>query len=358
MPDINNASEKAHLFLVSTPLHLMVSLAIIDKLAISSPHLVFIDQVQGKTNPYIEVLQKWPESPFVSISVFYRPVRSALKKLRERRKTFAELSDLVVKLKPGHIYTGNDRRIEFQLCMHEATRVGINPRGYYMDEGTFTYVGRKASSSFSDKYIDNTIKKLFYGGWWKHPETVGSSEWISAVYVSMPEHIHPLLKQKRVIQLTLADWKSNALRDFCERLIDSIGRPERLEEFEVIITLPHESIMHANHAYKKRIEQLVSELYGNNIKLAVKYHPRDTHADMLGISNYAGVDLINSALPFEALLPLFKNEAKVIGDFSTTLITTRLLRPDITVEAIDHGASDQSAQFIDLYKAIGIKIVQ
>ncbi len=85
----NNTSSKPdgnHLFMVSTPLHLIVSIAIIDTQSIKNPHLIFIDQVQGKANPYLSVLQKWNGSPFKSINVFYRPVKKSFIKLADRKK--------------------------------------------------------------------------------------------------------------------------------------------------------------------------------------------------------------------------------------------------------------------------------
>lgn len=346
------------LFLVSTPLHLLVSIAIADTLGIDNAHLVFIDQVQGRKNPYLETLEHWPQSPFKSLAVFYRPQRKLLSKLRSRKETFAGLAAIVERLQPAHIYTGNDRRVEFQYCMHRAQQLGCKPAGYYMDEGTFTYVGRKASSLFADKVLDNFVKKLAYGLWWHHPETVGASDWIDTVYVSFPDIIHPLLKNKNVRQLTLAFWQSTRLIDFCQSLVSHIGKPENLALFDLLITLPHESIINANPHYKGQIKAVIEKQIGQGLKVGVKYHPRDTNADLLALGDIAGVEILSRELPFEALLPMIKAGATVLGDFSTTLISTRLLRPDLHAKAIDHGSNKNSAEFIELYKKMGIEIVK
>jgi hypothetical protein len=346
-----------HLFLVSTPLHLMVSIAIVDRLAIANAHLVFIDQVEGRPNPYLDLLQAWPSSPFRSVVAFYRPERSWLKKLQSRRETFRRLAALVQALQPHHIYTGNDRRVEFQLCMHKAEAAGLTPSGYYMDEGTFTYVGRKASHSWSDRFVDSPFKKLFYGSWWKHPATVGASGWISTVFASFPESIHPLLQQKKIIHLSLEFWRSQQLRNFCEQLVERIGRPPRLGEFDLIVTLPHESIIQSDAGYGRMIRQQVVDRVGQGCVVAVKYHPRDSHPDLLQLGELAGVERINPLLPFEALLPMLKTGATVLGDFSTTLITSRLLRPDLVVEALDHGGGQGKEEFRPLYAKLGIRII-
>ncbi len=346
------------LFLVSTPLHLMVAIAITDTLKLENAHLVFIDQVAGRKNPYLDTLKSWATNPFKSVAVFYRPNRKIFSKLKSRRETFSALSAIVEHLKPIAIYTGNDRRVEFQYCMHKAKKMECKTTGYYMDEGTFTYVGRKASNHFTDKVLDNWVKKLAYGIWWKHPATVGASEWIDTVYVSFPEIIHPLLKTKKIQHLTLQFWQSRQLIRFCELLVSFIGKPDNLAEYDLLITLPHESIINANVHYKKQIKLIIETAIAEGSKVGVKYHPRDTNPDLLNLQDIPGVEILSRELPFEALLPMIKMGAKVLGDFSTTLISTRLLRPDITAQAIDHGSNKNTIEFIELYKKMGIEIVK
>ncbi|MCH2175276.1 MAG: hypothetical protein MK193_06055, partial [Lentisphaeria bacterium] len=156
------------IFFVSTPLHLIVSLAIVDTEKVDHAHLVFIDQVSDTDNPYMTTIESWDENPFESVQCFYRPKKD-MGKYKARKQLFANIEKLVIGIKPSHIYCGNDRRVEFQCAMNTAQYYDSNVQGYYMDEGTFTYTGRAASSSFSDRVIDNSIKKLAYGSWWKHP---------------------------------------------------------------------------------------------------------------------------------------------------------------------------------------------
>lgn len=335
----------------------MVSIAIVDTLGIKTPHLVFIDQVHGKKNPYLEILNSWDSCPFESISLFYRPVKQSVSKYKSRREAFKALERLVQQLKPKHLFTGNDRRVEFQYCMHVAKDRGCNPIGYYMDEGMFTYIGRKASKKFKEKVLDNCIKKLAYGSWWKHPATVGASGWVQTVYVSYPDIIHPLLKTKHIEHLTLKYWQSTLLIHFCDLLVNTIGRPANLANYDLLITLPHESIINANNSYKEQIKKNITLHAKAGAFIGIKYHPRDNNKDLLQLGELEAVELISRELPFEALLPMVKPGAKIIGDFSTTLISTRLLRPDLIAEAINHGEKKETAEFIELYKNIGITIV-
>lgn len=349
-------NKESHLFLVSTPLHLLVSLAIIAEEKLKDVHLVFIDQVRGNTNYYFEVLQRWPTNPFDSMRIFYRPEKNPLKKLCSRKKTFVDLVKVVRGVRPSHIYVGNDRRIEFQWCMHQCSLLGCRPVGYYLDEGTFTYVGRKASFSFSDRIIDNAIKSLFYGRWWKHPATVGASDWVDVVYASYPDIVHDLLKTKEVRGLTLNYWQSLLLLEYCSALLDRIEPSMMLGGYDVVVTLPHESVIANNNHYKVDMHNKLAEFLEAGCQVAVKYHPRDVQLDALSVAQLAGVTLLPAAVPFEAMLPMLKRNSLVVGDFSTALITTRILRPDISVLAIDHGQGSNRDDFVRLYGLIGIEI--
>ncbi len=344
-----------HLFLVSTPLHLLVSLAIISKENLKHTHLIFIDQVSGKANVYLDTLKSWPDQPFGSTDVFFRPPRKLISKLKARKQTFSELEKIVGQIKPSHIYVGNDRRIEFQYAMHLMQQSGKAAQGIYLDEGTFTYVGRKASSSVADRYIDNLAKKLSYGLWWKHPETVGASAWVDKIYVSYPLLVHPALKQKPFTQLDLSYWQAPLLTQFCHLLLSGMSEGIDFASFDVLLTLPHESIIQSDPKYKTTIEFKVSSLLREDLTVAVKYHPRDGCPDALGLEQL-GVTILPASIPFEAMLPTLKSKAMVVGDFSSTLISTRLLRPDLDAVAIDKQDNPLRESFLPLYQSMGIKV--
>jgi len=344
--------------MVSTPLHLLVSLAIIGEEGLDNPHLIFIDQVEGRDNPYLSLLAKWPENPFKTQHVFYRPEKKLSSKRKTRKATFDDLAGLMRAIAPEHIYVGNDRRIEFQWCMHCMQVQGSAAKGYYLDEGTFTYVGRKASDSFSDRVIDNALKKISYGLWWKHPPTVGGSEWIHTVYASFPDLVHEKLKHKTLKTLSLAYWQTPLLLNFCSALLAELAAQLSFSDLDVVVTLPHESIIAQNPAYKSALVQLLESESEKGLSIGVKYHPRDAAKDALGVAKLSGVRLLPAAIPFEAMLTVLKADTKVLGDFSSTLISARLLRPDLPVQAVVANSNNVSTAFLNLYQQLNIQVTQ
>lgn len=346
--------KQAHFFLVTTPLHLIVSLAIVSVQKIENAHLIFSSQSSEVGNPYYTLLKSWKENPFKSVKIFYRPTR-IFKKYKTRKVTFRSLECMIEKYRPSHIYVGNDRNIDFQYCMLLSAPGTI---GYYMDEGLNTYVGSEPMSlSFYGKYINRYIRRMLYGFWWEKPDTIGSSKWISVVYASHPELIHPLLKIKEVKSLSLAYWKSSGLIQFSKALVNDIAKGFDVSSFDVIITLPSHSILLANPRYQAIIKQQIDWYLRSHKIVAVKYHPRLGEKDILNIGALQGATLLPNQLPFEAILPMLKAGVIVVSDISTTLITTRLLRPDANARAIDHGTNQINNKIYSLYQSLGIKVL-
>lgn len=345
------------IYLVSTPLHFLIASSIAlrqrDK---QNAHLVFIDQPNLKSHPYLECESRWPDSPFLSRHIFPGRQQRGIDKLRARKEVFRQLARLAEELTPDEIYVGNDRRIEFQYLMHVAT--SYKPvSGVYMDEGTFTYVGRQDSGSFSDRVIDNALKKLAYGLWWKNPPTVGGSSWISEAYVAFPDLVHPLLRSKRLHALSGDTFMAEEFRRLAQIIVEYFKiDAEKLAGLDVLLTLPHESVMAKVPGYAEQIQNLVAALSARGMSIGVKYHPRNHDPDSLQLGARAGVWLIPDGAAYETFLPLL-GKCLIVGDMSSTLLTTRWLRPDLRVVAVKNTGSSYFEQFQTLFQGLEIPVL-
>jgi len=356
-------NEGAHsLFMVSTPLNLFIAIAVaLDNKNRNentrSTHryvLCFIDQPNRSTRVYIDAIKGWPESPFDAVHVFPMRANTPYKKLCHRRRSFRMVKDVVDDLQPDNIFVGNDRRVEFQYAMHYSQSAGYAPRGAYLDDGTFTYVGRK-TKGLRDAFIDKFMKKLFYGSWWVQPETVGSSSWIDDAYVAFPDLVCDSLKQKLLHKLN-ADWfESPQVRSLSNALLKAFNVDgDQLRQLDIVITLPHASLVDDASGYAGIMKRLVDGLVSQGKRVGVKYHPRQSGDDPLGLAGKSAVVLLPAVLAFEVLLPGL-GDAVIIGDVSTTLLSSRWLRPSLRVIAVAGG--DKQDPFIALFRQLDIEMV-
>ena len=346
------------LFMASTPLHILNSVAIASRTPDSRSCLWLIDQPKVEGNPYFDLIRNWPDSPFSEVRISRGHIKGTKAKLANRKQIFAEISQWIEHYEPAQLLTGNDRRIEFQYAMHCATERRDNVQGIYMDEGTFTYVGREASSSFSDRIVDNWLKKLTYGFWWKNPATIGASDWITDAYAAFPELVHPLLARKKIHALQPAHRDNQTVRSFCSLLMEHFGADlQTISELGAVLTLPHESIISKLDGYRDAMGSVVTELLSDGKKIGVKYHPRNTDPDILQAEGRDSAYVIPHRIPFEAILPLLPPAATIIGDLSSTLINGRWLRPDAQIISIKNPEATLAKEFELFFSEIGVTSV-
>lgn len=343
------------LYLASTPLHILNAIAIASQREQSHAHLILIDQPDVEGNPYFQLLNSWENSPFQSVDIYQGRIKGLKAKLANRKAVFEKLDSVVKAIQPEKIYTGNDRRIEFQYAMHAQLKYNNKAAiGVYMDEGTFTYVGRKDSVSISDKYIDNGLKKLTYGFWWKNPITIGGSDWIQEVYAAFPEHVHALLKGKSLKPLQPFYQDNQTVRDFCERIFRFFGEDvKKVSDLTAIFTLPHESIIERIPGYQESVEAVIEQLLSKQVKVGIKYHPRNTNPDILNAKGRPGITLLSHKVPFEAILPNL-GRCTIIGDVSSTLINSKFLKPDCDAVSIANADAPLYNEFVEFFDVIGV----
>lgn len=341
-------------YFASTILHLYAAASIAAERQNETAHLIFIDQPEDKEFPLYSITKQWQSSPFKTVKLLPGRFKGIVNKLKKRKMLFHDLEKIITNLKPKNIFVGNDRRIEFQFSMHITESIGLNTQGHYMDEGTFTYVGRKASSSFSDAIVDNWLKKMSYGLWWKNPLTVGESAWIKTIHVAFPDLIDQRLKNKIIEPLNHNAFTSSAMMELSTNILDFYTfDSNKLSDLDALFTLPHESLFTNNSGYRTQILDQIKDLVKQGLKVAAKYHPRNSNPDALNLAG-AGVELIPAGISFEAILPLIPTKTHIIGDLSSTLLIARWLRPELDVTSLYTG--DGNPEFNKLFSALEIPL--
>lgn len=315
--------------------------------------LWLIDQPKNVPNLYFDVLNQWKNSPFNEIKISYKS-SGMVNKVRSRKLVFNQLARWIKKNRPTNIYTGSDRRIEFQYAISEAKKIN-SCSGIYLDDGMFTYLGREHRSLIT-VLTETLIKKAAYGVWWKTPKTIGASPWISKIIVAYPSVCHPILRKIESESLQ-PYYKSNEYLDqFCTQLIEltSSDIGGELRSIDVLITPPHESIIIKNKDYLMAFKKLLQKLESLNLNIGIKYHPRNINKDILGLKSEKKITLINPKIPFEAIIPLLKCDVVIIGDVSTTMLTGRWLKPDAHICAIK-SLPDKNEKLAKLFSSLNIE---
>jgi len=334
-----------HLFLASTPFNVLTAAMIAFELPDGDhAELGLIDQTDT-TATFREAVLHWTDSPFNKVYQLSQQAKGKNKQTL-RKQAFQNIAQCLKRLNPDWIYSGNDRRIEFQYAMAHS-----NARGVYVDDGTYSYLGRP-THWLKDQVIDNLVKKIAYGRWWKQPPTIGASDWIDHSVLAFPDSAIDILKRRPCTQLpsNLSRGEFSSLAHLCLKT-----GPGALSELRALLLLPHES------AITESQTQMGSWLSNCATPAGYKHHPRTTEDNRDKEALSALWHLPESALsvepsiPMEILLPLLRPDCKIAGDASTALLTAKWLRPELDVTAFVTAGT--SSDWTYLLKRLNVNIL-
>lgn len=272
---------------------------------------------------------------------------------RQRKRNAAHILAFAKTQQVSRIFVGNDRHIEFQYVAHHLKK-HIEMTAVYLDEGLYTYVGRKSSQSFAEKWVDQGLKKLIYGYWWQTPPTIGASKFIDEAWLAYPDQACSMLQSKSVKQLPVKGAETQAFKVFIDCWAQRYVLPKMLDSVDYVLTITDEKNFARFPNYRESVSNLVRTLLKQDNKVAVKYHPNADGRDLLNLENMSGkIIVLPSELPFEVLLPLL-SKAILIAEFSSTLLTARLLMPQMTVWSIQHAEQNVPSQLQVLLEKLDI----
>ena len=340
------------LFFISSPLHMLMAA----NLSLSEPERVHVAIMIAKQAAaqarHAAIAERFPE---LFNRVVMLPAPGRWRGTFRARGGIRILEDLIADADAIRIFTGNDRRMEFQYAMHIATRRGRQVEGIYLDEGAVTYTGHKSMHRIQHRYIDPCFKKVCHGFWYRNAITTGASAWIETACVAFPDAVHPLLRGKRLKPIALAPFKTDALKALAAAMLDGhADYSELLGGIKFLLTLPHEGSYRRHPDRYRAIDRALGAAIPP-ATVAIKPHPRITDPGMVA-RMFPGAVVLDHRVGMEAMLPLLNDTCIVAGDISSTLLTTRWLRPDLTVVAIA-GREAAPAGLLKLYDRLRIPVV-
>ena len=317
--------ETTSIYIVATPWNFLNAFLHASQRVNEKSLLMYVDFPIDQKNLYLKALDQLSRnSPFEETWCFHGKFKGVFNKWLTRKKELQEIQNIVRRFKPEQVFVGSDRRIEFQCAMTEAIK--YKPvKGIYMEEGLFTYVCRKRSQRWSDRVLDSWVKRIVYPVDWKHPPTIGASDWIQEGYVLRPDDACKILKNKIVLNaINIADFSSPVF----ERLIQTMMTQETFDwlkaPFDVLLVLPHPSQL--DDSKRQKIDEMVKNFVQLGKLIRVKRHPRDN-------SEFDLCEELPAHLPLELLAPWLSFN-QLIASKSTASMTMKLLKPNLITEVI------------------------
>lgn len=336
-------------YIVATPWNFLNSFVFATDRQDEESYLLYVDFTYGQENPFLQALAKLENSPFKQSWGFHGKYKGAWQKWRRRLDEIQDIQKIIAKLKPDQVFVGSDRRIEFQCVMTEAVSYKPSVKGIYLDEGLFSYTCRQRSRTWRDRVLDSWIKRLMYPVDWKHPATVGASDWITEGWLLKPEKACKLLNQNvDVHKIPLEYYSSSNLRPLLNEFVSAEEELLLQKSFDLLVILPHPSNL-GKALRQQYIDYLNTSDWQN---IAVKKHPRDV-SDFEWLKNgvsrlqASSIDLLPSNLPLELMLPILSFSC-VVSAPSTALLSVKLLKQRVLIEALVDESDPMDSVLQDL----------
>jgi len=306
-------------FFVSSPLHLLFSCNLVLGRKDDENIVVLMPRETRHFSAFEEFLAQ-PPHLFDRVISFETGILKS--KFAERKRRMKIIEKTLASYPADRVFTGTDRRAEFQYAMHVASTFNPAVTGAYVDEGMATYLGHKSMHNIAHRYIDPLAKKLVYGRWWDNPVTIGSSKWVSEVHAIYPELVHESLTSKNVVPIDKHYFADPEFVAFCERLLRFYGVDNQsIGDVDAIIVMTHESFYPDPDAHLRNLVQAISSNSPSS-RIAIKPHPRSSEADRYR-SAFSECLILDRRASMELFMPLVKKQCVIIGDISSALFTAK-----------------------------------
>jgi len=343
-------------FFISSPLHFFIATNIAIQKHADNNIALFISKNKHTAELYSSVIT---DNSDIFNHFEILPVNDSKNKLANRKQCFSLIEKILSQTPAEQIFTGNDARVEFQYAMHIARQYKKEVAGIYIDDGLGSYLPHRSMNSFTRKYIETFIKKLTYGNWWKSPLSLGGSEWVTQAFLAYPELAHPLLIDKKLEKIDDKIFESPAFIGICDRLLteQTDSKQVNFNNIKVVICLTHDTI-YLN--YEKTLTQLRAIFESKCLaeEIAIKAHPRSKQNALIS-QVFPKATILPNKVGLELFLPHINNDTLIVGDISTTLLTSKWLKPNVQVGYFEAKTKAiDSAGLMSLFDALSIKCIK
>lgn len=264
---------------------------------------------------------------------------------RSRKKSSQRIVEFAREHGVGELYTGNDRHLELQYTAYHLKQEQ-ELLVTYLDEGLFTYEARASSQKWSEKVFDQLVKKIYYGRWWQTPDTIGASKYVDRCVVLFPDQVNHFLKKKPCIKFNAQVFASESMRSFASCWLNKEQQLDGLGYLSYVFAIPDEKDFRVIEGYRDYLVTIIGTLLQQGKKVAIKYHPNARNRDLLGLAAvYPNLQLLPSGVPFELLALQLSAGTRIVAEFSTILLTSKLVNPQLHVTSVwfDKESSRDSA---------------
>ncbi len=328
-----------HVFLVRSSLQYLMATALAADLrerAQPACRMLFLPDMLDP-QLFARTAQDWAQSPFDRV-IFIQP-RSRAGSEVPRRASGAlrhELKAAILDARPASLTVFNDREEAGQVALIATARHFPQAERRCAEDGSLAYTNFVYRSH---GLATQLRQKLRMGRRWHDVRVLGTHPLVQQFIAIHPSLLREELRHSPPLAFPAHALESLALRSLAARLCEATGfMPQSVPARATVLTVSHSSYAARNPAYQDLVRSCARKLGSRPGHFFVKYHPRESQADYLGLCEQGIAQEIARTLPIECLYLMLRDRPlDVVGGMSTTLLTAGLLMPQVRCAALVHA---------------------
>jgi hypothetical protein len=349
------AGSGRHVFVVRSSLQYLLATALAADLREHGKlpcRMLFLPEMMDP-QPFLSAARSWSRSPFDRVVLVASRDAGPARVRRRSALVRAELQRALADAHPASVTVFNDREESGQATLITAARDYPDAPRRCAEDGALAYnrfVYRPHSVS------TRLRQRLRLGRDWTDVRVLGTHPLVQQFIAIHPQLLRPELRHRPHQPFPAGALESPALQSLAVEMCQTTGFvPASVPAGATVLTVSHSSYAERNPAYPKLVTACAGKLAGPAGRLFVKYHPRESQADYLGLCARGAAIEISRTLPVECLYLLLRDRPlTVVGGMSTSLLTAALLMPQVRCAALSHASSSGDAWDDQLLQALRI----
>lgn len=345
---MNDAAARGrHVFLVRSSLQFLLATALAIDLRERTQQACRMLFLPDLPDPglFLRAAGDWPASPFDQVVCIDARGASA----GIRRALRAALADA----QPSSLTVFNDREEAGQTALTAVARRFPQAQRWCAEDGSLAYTGFVYRAHGAATQLRQTLR---LGRGWHDVRVLGTHPLVQRFVALHPRLLRPELRERPVQAFPAQALASPALRSLATALCAGTGfAAQSVPPGATVLTLSHSSYAARNPDYRQMVSACAEQLAQRPGRFFLKYHPRETEPDYLGLCAQGAATEIARTLPVECLYLMLRDRPlTVVGGMSTTLLTAGLLMPQVRCAALVHASASGDAWDRQLLDALRI----
>ncbi len=348
------------LYVSYTPYHILLnsSIAFYRDESIEKDLIIIEDFSNAKE--IVNGLKNWGENPFKEIvlidgkfSLDLVSKKSVLNIFKRNsvvnlfRKGVSTLKKRYGNMTFDTVFTCNDERPQSQYLENKCRK--NNGLNVYVEDGSALYNDHVGSSL---PFLEYIFIKLYVGSWYEDISIIGNYKFTDEIRAFRPDLVREDLKNKKIEPIDVENFVDLKRTGLTESILNELQFKQPLNKDYIIIFLPHSSLIKEKNLLSL-YKEIISGLENYNDNILLKYHPREKDHYLGNVGK--DISGIPKSIPSEIiLLQMIENPPIVIGDVSTCLLTSKVLKKESHVISLIDILNIESKNLKRVFENIGV----